>query len=401
LSTYTQSLRLFRELNVADQFIFPYPGKIHFVSRDGMQSVLREWPLPAPFNLVAGLLCFDLLPWKSRLKSLAISNEILHGDLPAQESAESWLDARSSPREREIFWHPLIHAALNAPAQAVPATYLKVIFKQGFCRGFWGGRLGYAVQPLGEIFGARIQTRLEETGITVRLRATAWGGVLTQDDKPRLCSVLTGKEETIPCDAVVVALPPWSLADWLNYLSPTSEKGVSMLRPPHLLEDWQANPIVTIYLWAENRPLLESYTALPGRSVGWVFDYARLWDDRRAPLALMLDLQADMDRRDTQVPHARSYTRSRYPLDVDRIFADLFSAFPQLKPVLWTTWKIIRERRSTPLRPKRLWGETVQQTTAIPNVFLAGDWLDPELPPTVEAAVRTGARVRQLISEIS
>ena len=34
--------------------------------------------------------------------------------------------------------------------------------------------------------------------------------------------------------------------------------------------------------------------------------------------------------------------------------------------------------------------------TALPGVFLAGDYTDPEYPPTLEAAVRSGVRAAEL-----
>jgi thioredoxin reductase len=39
--------------------------------------------------------------------------------------------------------------------------------------------------------------------------------------------------------------------------------------------------------------------------------------------------------------------------------------------------------------------------TAHAGVFLAGDYTDPEYPPTLEAAVRSGVRAAKLALEIS
>jgi hypothetical protein len=400
LSTYTESLKLFRELRIADHFVFPYPGRIHVIRRDGLRGNLGEWPLFAPFNLAAGLVFFNLLSWKARSRILRTTRELISSTLPPDQSAETWLAGRSESEEREIFWQPLIHAALNAPVNAIPASHLGIVFKQGFCRGWRGGRLGYATKPLDELFGDRVKEKLESAGVQVRLKTSAWGGQLTQNNPDRITGVFVGKNEVIPCDEVVVALPPWALAEWASaqFIQHDGLSNSSWLQPPHFLDEWQANPIVTIYLWADERPLLELYTSLPGRSIGWVFDYGRLWNDRRAPVALMLEMQPATDLWDTQIPGIRSWTRSHFPLDSERIFADLFSALPQLSGVRWKMWKIIRERRATPLRPASLWGILAKQTTAVSNLYLAGDWLDPELPPTVEAAVRTGIKVGKLIT---
>jgi thioredoxin reductase len=37
--------------------------------------------------------------------------------------------------------------------------------------------------------------------------------------------------------------------------------------------------------------------------------------------------------------------------------------------------------------------------TALAGVYLAGDFTDPEYPPTLEAAVRSGLRAAQAVAE--
>jgi len=45
-----------------------------------------------------------------------------------------------------------------------------------------------------------------------------------------------------------------------------------------------------------------------------------------------------------------------------------------------------------------LWGKEMKQTTAIENLTVAGDWLDPELPATVEAGARTGSKAAEILA---
>jgi hypothetical protein len=60
-------------------------------------------------------------------------------------------------------------------------------------------------------------------------------------------------------------------------------------------------------------------------------------------------------------------------------------------------WQIVRERRATfeatpeqdALRPGA--------TTALKNLFLAGDWTDTGLPATIEGSVRSGNRAADLV----
>jgi uncharacterized protein with NAD-binding domain and iron-sulfur cluster len=60
-------------------------------------------------------------------------------------------------------------------------------------------------------------------------------------------------------------------------------------------------------------------------------------------------------------------------------------------------WQIVRERRATfeatpeqnALRPG--------PSTALKNLFLAGDWTDTGLPATIEGSVRSGDRAADLV----
>jgi uncharacterized protein with NAD-binding domain and iron-sulfur cluster len=64
---------------------------------------------------------------------------------------------------------------------------------------------------------------------------------------------------------------------------------------------------------------------------------------------------------------------------------------------LWT--RTIAEKRATiscvpnVVRPKL--------ETDVPGVFLAGDYTDPEYPPTLEAAVRSGVRAARLALKVA
>jgi uncharacterized protein with NAD-binding domain and iron-sulfur cluster len=67
---------------------------------------------------------------------------------------------------------------------------------------------------------------------------------------------------------------------------------------------------------------------------------------------------------------------------------ELARELPGIGEPLW--WRVIAEKRATiSCIPNVARPGTI---TSCNNVFLAGDYTDPEYPPTLEAAVRSGVR---------
>ena len=59
-------------------------------------------------------------------------------------------------------------------------------------------------------------------------------------------------------------------------------------------------------------------------------------------------------------------------------------------------WQVVRERRATIAADPRTEALRPPARTAWANLFLAGDWTDTGLPPTIESAIRSGERAAQL-----
>jgi hypothetical protein len=78
---------------------------------------------------------------------------------------------------------------------------------------------------------------------------------------------------------------------------------------------------------------------------------------------------------------------------VDAVVGQLQRLAPDLPRILWS--RVIAERRATYactpglLRPR--------PGRIVPRVYLAGDYTDPELPATLEAATRSGVAAAQAL----
>jgi hypothetical protein len=144
---------------------------------------------------------------------------------------------------------------------------------------------------------------------------------------------------------------------------------------PELAVEHAYEPIYTCYLqYEERRKLGFPMLGLNGGLVQWVFDRGALLGER-GRLACVISAQGDHQQM-TQDEVA------------DVCHRELHRALPGLPAPQWS--RVIAEKRATISCIPGIKRPAVD--TPIPGVFLAGDYTDPEYPPTLEAAVRSGMR---------
>jgi uncharacterized protein with NAD-binding domain and iron-sulfur cluster len=73
---------------------------------------------------------------------------------------------------------------------------------------------------------------------------------------------------------------------------------------------------------------------------------------------------------------------------VSRVLADLRKVIPDVPAPRHAS--VVWERQATPTPTPAFWNSRPGTSTPIKNLFLAGDWVDTGLPPTIESACRSG-----------
>jgi hypothetical protein len=159
--------------------------------------------------------------------------------------------------------------------------------------------------------------------------------------------------------AVIVAVGPHQLKALLPGVAPA----------------YSYQPIYTCYLqYPEGTRLALPMLGLADGLVQWVFDRGALTGEN-GRLACVISAQGD---------------HQQLTLDelADLCHRELAHVLPGLPPPLWS--RVIAEKRATISCTPGVKGLLLKP--ALPDVHLAGDYTDPEYPPTLEAAVRSGVR---------
>jgi hypothetical protein len=165
-------------------------------------------------------------------------------------------------------------------------------------------------------------------------------------------SELVTAEGPVPVEAVVLAVPPWVVADLLPGQTCPNE--------------FQA--ILNIHFRVEADPGPAGFTGLVGGVAEWVFV-------KRGHVSVTISAANRMVDQD-----AEAIARAVWP-DVTAAL-DLDGQMP--------AWRVVKERRATVAATAEQERLRPGARTGLGNLVLAGDWTATGLPGTIEGAIRSG-----------
>ncbi|MFO1299829.1 MAG: FAD-dependent oxidoreductase [Burkholderiaceae bacterium] len=360
VGAYRRTLALVERLGAAPRL---HRHPMHLASSSGLS--LRAAPLPAPLHLGWGLLRARGLAWRERAALVRLMGGLRRAGwtAPEAETVESMLGRFRQPaRLVERLWAPLCVGALNTlPTEACARTFAAVL----------RDTLGAAADasdfvapdaPLGALLPEPALDRLRRLGASVRLRAT----VRELRASPSGWRV-GGDDEAYA--ALLLALPPGprrgssGRSAWTSTRcrpsSPSRSPRPGRCGPP-------ATPRLPRWLMLDEDPARRHFGQ-------WSFDRGVIGAARVAGV----------------VVSAASRIADEAPEAVARGIADQLQQAvggPRAAAV-----RVVTERRATfrctPARPRLACDHYAGRASGL---WLAGDWLWPDYPATLESAVRSG-----------
>jgi len=345
IGAYTEIYRLMRTVGVAETALLRMPLEIRYAT----QFYFRRLWLPEPFGLAGGLLMARGIPFGERLGAakfithLKQTNFHLAADVPVTE-----LLARHQQNGRiaHYLWLPLCVSALNTPPQLASAnTFLAVL------RDTLGGEGQASDLLLPRVDLSRLFP--EPAAEYVRSRG---GEIRLQSPIKDLAALRQS------FDRVIIAVGPHQL------------KAVLPDAP-----EYSYQPIYTCYLqYGEQVGLPIPMIGLAEGLVQWVFDRGALLGEK-GRLACVISAQGD---------------HQQLSLDelAERCHRELVQARIVAEQPIWS--RVIAEKRATITCSPG----AKAMPAAIDGLSFAGDYTDPEYPPTLEAAVRSGVRAANSVN---
>jgi squalene-associated FAD-dependent desaturase len=345
VGAYATLFSLMRAVGVPANAVMRIPLELRYA--DGFH--FRAFYFPAPFGLLAGLLAARGLPWRERLDAVRFMHAMRkHAFKLGQDCTVSELLERHAQNGRigHYLWRPLCVSALNTPPEHASASVFLTVLRDTLGGDAEASDLILPCVDLSKLFPEPAADWLRAQGAEVRCATPV-----------RDLGALRAQFER-----VILAVGPHQM------------KAIA----PQFAVEFDYQPIYTCYLQYEARTRLPfPMLGLAQGLVQWVFDRGRLTGEKGL-LAAVISAQGDHQQM-TQEELAAACHR------------EIAAAVPGISAPHWT--RVIAEKRATIAARENLPRPAVE--TALPGVFLAGDYMDPEYPPTLEAAVRSGVRAAQ------
>lgn len=346
IGAYATLFRLMRTVGVPADAVLRVPFELRYA--DGMS--LRRMFLPEPFGLLAGMLAARGLPWRERLGAVRFMRALRARDFRlAQDCSVGALLARHGQDGRigHYIWKPLCVSALNTPPERASARVFLAVLRDTLAGEAEASDLILPRVDLSRLFPEPAAAWL-----------AAHGGELRCDSPVRDLGALRAQ-----FDAVILAVGP-------HQVKPLA---------PALALDFEYQPITTCYLqYPAPVRLPFPMLGLAGGVVQWVFDRGRL-NGEKGRLAAVISAQGEHQQM-THDELAQACHR------------EIARALRSLPAPEWS--RVIAEKRATIAVIPGVARPALE--TPLPGVYLAGDYTDPEYPPTLEAAARSGVRAAEL-----
>lgn len=368
LGCCTALLDLYRRLGVQDQIRFT--DVVAFADETGRRGELRSIAGLGPLHLGPALFRFPLL---SAGQKVQIAGAMAAIKLIGAKSAEGMDDLsfgnllRRWGQSKEAisrFWDPVVSSALNAPAERASARYALKVFQEGFLRGRDNFRMGVPAGRLADLYERAPAGRIIRDQRVVRIDSRG----------PRGPAVEMGDGQRIEADAVIIAAGPDSARRLLADLPGLGDLCAK-------LDQFQYGAIIGAHLLFDRPVMPEAHLALMGTTTQWLFRH----DQEGRHVHAVISAADAFVQRD-QVEIARL------------IEADVRRVLPNAAGAALTRVLIVKEKRATfsplpgvdRLRPP--------QRTALPWLFLAGDYTQTGWPGTMEGAARSGYLAAEAIT---
>lgn len=269
-----------------------------------------------------------------------------------------WLkQLKQSPRLIKQLWEPLCLAILNTPIKAASTHLFANVVYQSLMQDRTSADLLIPQKTLFEIFPQKAADYICKHGGQIHLQTRVRKLHIEQT---KIRGVIVDQDKYISADHIILATSP--------------AETIKLTTPHFRLHAPTYNPIYTLYLqYPEHCRLPQLMLGSTGTITQWLFDRRDL---NPGLIAVVISGPGEHQYMDKQTL-------------IDRVCLEIQQLFPEFPDQVVHT-QIIREKRATFACNSGIHQQRPSFQTPISGLWLAGDYVNNDLPATLEGAVQNG-----------
>jgi squalene-associated FAD-dependent desaturase len=349
--------------------------------------------IPAPFNLLAGLLGFTAIPFKDRVKMLLVAKEIMNTS-PEKEleldrtTVEEWLSGLGqSDINKKYLWDVITIGALNNNPKNVSALMLFRVLRAAFLGKKENASLIIPCVGLSELFVNPALQFIKAHGGEIH---TGVGVKSMKFEGPHVQSVKTSEGKELQAQSFISAVPWYSFEEMLSASYDKSRHAGKNKLDSHRSDIFKSSPIVSIHLWLDREITHLDFAALLETRIQWLFNKSKLLKEKKA-------FTADRQYLSLVISGAEEFVGLNKKQLVELTMEDVRRVLPQARNAKLIHSLVIKEKRATFLPSPGIEALRPKARTIYDNLFLAGDWTATGYPATIEGAVMSGRTAAELV----
>lgn len=359
MGCYEETLAFLKKIDALDKLSFQESLSINFVKCGGEIYRLDSSKYFYPLNLLSGIMNYKALSFKERFKVIDFFLDLIccaSCDLK-DKTVSQWLECKRQSRNSiKALWEILVAGALNTTVEKASAEMFSEVLKTIFLTGnksasivlpevgltqlYVDGTVEYINQRCGKII-------LGEKVISFEM-----------NDK-RITKIITSQNIYDDFDYVIFAIPAFAF-----------QKVILQSNQKFDIPGLKYSPIINIHFWLKENPFVEKFYGLIDSKIHWVFNHG-------SHITLTTSAAGTFIGVDAQKI-------------VDDFSSELENYFPIFHKEIIGSSKVIKEKRATFIPDIASNQSRKNFDLSFENMFVAGDWVNTELPSTIESAVLSG-----------
>ena len=377
MGCYGETLDFLARVGATKDLVFHHDLEIEMLDRGGARATLRTARLPGPFHMSTGLLRYRHLTMGQRLRVLTGGLRLLAMQRRDPSTLQKMTVAQlmdalgQGPRARAAFWYPLSIATLNDEPEASSAALLAEVLQRAFFSKRSDSAFVYSRVGLSELYCARAADFIERRGGSISTRASVESIEIENGSATR---VKLRDGSRLSAANIICAVPSRQVARLL----PTSVGTATFFAP---IAELQSSPIICVHAWFDRDVTDAAFVGFIGTTTQWLFNKRRIFE-------------LHGEHHPGYLSFVISGARKLIDRSNDELLAivqnDLRAMIPSASGAKLVRALVLKEKHATMAPSPETYRLRPTTRTPIPNLFLAGDWVQTGLPATIESAVISG-----------